>query len=73
MSLVIKPVSGPDFVKYGRVVDGYDWSELLSTLESCSPKPDDVVYVPSCPELEALGAKKYLSDNVYGGMQRRCT
>lgn len=68
MSLVIKSVSDKDFVKYGRVVDGYDFGELLSTLEKCSPKPDDVVYVPSCPELEAVDAKKYLSDNVYGGM-----
>ena len=68
MSLVIKPIDSEDFAKYGRVVDGYDWSELLATLESCSPKPEDVVYVPSCPELEALDAMKYLSDNVYGGM-----
>ncbi len=68
MSLVIKSVTDKDFVKYGRVVEGYDFGELLSTLEKCSPKPDDVVYVPSCSELEAIDAKKYLSDNVYGGM-----
>lgn len=68
MSLTIKSVKSEDFCKYGRIVEGYDWSELLSTLESCSPKPNDVVYVPSCPELEALDAKEYLRDNVYGGM-----
>lgn len=68
MGLVIKSVNDRSFAKYGRVVEGTDWSELLKALEENTPAPDNVVYVPSCPELESLPVMKTLSDNVYGGM-----
>ncbi|HIV85243.1 MAG TPA: DUF4867 family protein [Candidatus Monoglobus merdigallinarum] len=68
MSLTIKPITDEAFAKYGRVVEGIDWSGLLETLRASSPAPDSVIYVPSCPELEALPVKQLLSDNVYGGM-----
>lgn len=68
MSLVIKSVNDGEFAKYGRVVEGTDWSELLEVLEKTTPAPEDVIYVPSCRELEELDVFKTLSDNVYGGM-----
>ncbi len=68
MSLVIKSVNDEEFAKYGRVVEGADWSELLEVLEKTTPAPKEVVYVPSCRELEELDVFKTLSDNVYGGM-----
>ena len=49
----IQSVNDKAFEVYGRVVDGYDYAELLATLEKCSEKPaDSVIYVPGCAELE---------------------
>ena len=43
----IQSVNDKAFEVYGRVVDGYDYAELLATLEKCSEKPaDSVIYVP---------------------------
>ena len=45
----IQSVNDKAFEVYGRVVDGYDYAELLATLEKCSEKPaDSVIYVPGC-------------------------
>ena len=45
----IQSVNDKAFEVYGRVVDGYDYAELLATLEKCSEKPSDsVIYVPGC-------------------------
>ena len=69
MSLHIYSVTDPEFAPYGRVVDGYDYTELLATLEKVSPFPEDaVIYVPGNDELEALAVKKDLENNCYGGM-----
>ena len=55
----IQSVNDKAFEVYGRVVDGYDYAELLATLEKCSEKPaDSVIYVPGCAELEATPAYK---------------
>ena len=44
----IQSVNDKAFEVYGRV-DGYDYAELLATLEKCSEKPaDSVIYVPGC-------------------------
>ena len=39
----IQSVNDKAFEVYGRVVDGYDYAELLATLEKCSEKPADSV------------------------------
>ena len=65
----IKSVYDADFVKYGKVVEGYDWTELLNTLNQVSPKPEDgTIYVPSDETLEKLGVFTELQDRMYGGM-----
>lgn len=65
----IQSVTDAAFKTYGRVVDGYDYTELLDTLVKNSDKPtDSVIYVPSIPELEATDAYTFLRDNCYGGM-----
>lgn len=69
MALHIYSVTDPEFAPYGRVVDGYDYVELLETLEKVTPCPQDsVVYVPGVKELEELPIKTVLEDNCYGGM-----
>ncbi len=55
------------FAKYGKVVDWIDTKALSKALEG-TPAPDDVVYVPSEPTLEATDAFGALSTQFYGGM-----
>ncbi len=62
----IRKVTDPSFAEYGKVVTGYDVSELLKAMEEKTPLPDDVVYVPSVKELEELAVSKQMEKNLYG-------
>ena len=42
----ILPVTDPSFAAYGKIVEGYDFGELLRVLDEVSPLPEGVVYVP---------------------------
>ncbi len=64
----IYSVTDPKFKKYGKVVEGVDFSELITKMEECTPLPEGVEYVPGLAELEALPAAKELSVKVYGEM-----
>lgn len=62
-------VKDNEFRAYGRVIDGYDFSELISVLKSSTPCPENgTVYVASDKKLESLNAAKILEANVYGRM-----
>ncbi|MCC8192539.1 MAG: DUF4867 family protein [Ruminococcus sp.] len=67
MALEIKKVTDPAFKKYGRVINGYNLSDILDAMES-APCPKDVIYVPAVASLESLMLKKRLEDEVYGGL-----
>ena len=65
----IKSVFGSSFVRYGKVLKGYDVKELLEKLNSSTEKPlDKVIYEPGDSGLEALAVAKQFSVNAYGGM-----
>ena len=49
----IQKVTDPAFRKYGQVLDGYDFTGLIKEMKH-TPVPEDVIYVPSVEELEAL-------------------
>ena len=69
MSIQIKDVNSKDFLRYGKVLTGYDVTELLSVLNKITDKPaDKVIYIPGEKELEKLPIAKELSENAYGGM-----
>ena len=62
-------VKDSEFKPYGRVIDGYDFSELISVLKDSTPCPEnDTVYAASDKKLESLDAAKVLGANVYGRM-----
>lgn len=61
----IKSVRDPAFRAYGKIVEGYDCSMLLEAMAG-TPLPEDVVYVPSVPELEALPVCRQMERNLYG-------
>ena len=63
----IRSVFDSEFKKYGRVIKGYNLSDVLDAMEN-TPLPSDVAYVPSVPSLEALNIKKALIAEVYGGL-----
>lgn len=60
-------VTDPEFATYGRVITGYDLTGLLKEMEKTS-LPQEVVYVGSVPELEALPEAEELSEGIYGQM-----
>ncbi len=59
-------VTDPAFRKYGRVVKGIDFSELVQKLNDNTPLPEGVAYEPSIAELEALPVAAEVKDKLYG-------
>lgn len=62
----IKKVTDAAFRKYGRVVQGIDFSGLVEALNTKTPMPENVVYEPSVAELEALPVFAELKTRTYG-------
>lgn len=62
----LKHVTDAAFKKYGRVIKGIDFSGLVEALNTKTPTPDDVVYEPSIPDLEALPVYEELKAKTYG-------
>ncbi len=63
----IQNVADASFRKYGKVLKGYDFSGLLREMKH-TPVPEDVIYVPSVEELEALEVEKALRNKAFGGL-----
>ena len=63
----IQKVTDPAFRKYGQVLEGYDFTGLMKEMKH-TPVPEDVIYVPSVEELEALDVMKDLQNKGYGGL-----
>ena len=62
----IKKITDPAFKKYGRIIKDVDFSGLVEKMMEATPLPDDVAYVPSVPELEALPVFEELQNKIYG-------
>ncbi|MCM1266735.1 MAG: DUF4867 family protein [Bacteroidales bacterium] len=62
----IKKVTDPSFRKYGRVVEGIDFTELVKAINEKTPLPEGVAYEPSIRELEATQTAKDLQKKTYG-------
>ena len=64
----IQNVHDAAFRKYGKVIDTVDCTALIAEMAKTPAPENDVVYVPSVAELEALPVFADLRDRVYGGM-----
>ena len=64
----IQKVTDASFGVYGKVLAGYDLTEMLEVMSHTPCPADDVVYVPGMDELEALPAAKELRERAYGGL-----
>lgn len=62
----IKKVTDPSFRKYGRVVEGIDFTDLVEAIKKETPLPDGVAYEPSIKALEETTAAKALRKRTYG-------
>lgn len=61
----IYEITDERFKKYGRIVEGIDFSGLVKALED-TPLPEGVVYVPGAGELESLPVMEELGRKTYG-------
>ncbi|WP_426348517.1 DUF4867 family protein [Alloiococcus sp. CFN-8] len=64
----IKKVTDLCFSSYGRVLEGYDVSQLLKAMEHTPLPLGEVIYEPSCEELEELAVAEQFQDDAYGGL-----
>ncbi len=64
----IYSVLDPEFISYGKVLEGYDTSCLLKAMEAIPLPEAGVAYEPSIPTLEATCAYGQFQNNAYGGM-----
>ena len=62
----IKKIDDPAFCRYGRIVQGIDFSDLVEAIRRETPLPDGVAYEPSIAALEATKAAKELQRQTYG-------
>lgn len=62
----IKKITDPAFKKYGRVVQGIDFSGLIEVINNETPLPEGVAYEPSIAALEATACAKELQKKTYG-------
>ncbi len=60
-------VNDENFRKYGRVVKGYDCTELIKTMQE-TPLTEEVAYVPAEPKLESLAIFCELQNREFGGL-----
>lgn len=64
----IKKITKENFRKYGQILEGYDFAELLEEMKKTPAPTDDVIYVPSVEELEKCEVNKALTEQMYGGL-----
>ena len=62
----IKKLTDPSFRKYGRIVEGIDFTDLVEAIKSKTPLPEGVAYEPSIAALEETAAAKALQKRTYG-------
>lgn len=63
----IQNVADAAFRKYGKILTQYDCTKLIKEMEH-TPLPEDVIYVPSVEELEALEVAQDFKNSMYGGL-----
>lgn len=62
----IKKVTDDAFSAYGKVLEGYDFSELLEVMKDTPLPEDEVVYVPGVKAMEEATVSERLKKSAYG-------
>lgn len=62
-------IGDEQFKSYGKVLKGYDFSELIHYMETHTEIPEEGnVYFPSVTDMEEMDIYEEIRDNLYGGM-----
>lgn len=61
-------VYDPEFTRYGKILDGFDTSELVEAMKQIPMPENGTAYEPGIESLEACSIFSELSDRAYGGM-----
>jgi hypothetical protein len=67
--IVIKGITNKSFMKYGKIITGYDFTEMIKYVEKKTPVPEEGnVYIPSIDSIESLNTAKKLKEDFFGDM-----
>ena len=61
-------VFDPEFAEFGKVLSGYDTTELVEAMNKIEMPAEGVAYEPGIDSLEAVSIFGDLADNAFGGM-----
>ena len=64
----IYSVTDPEFKPYGKVLEGYDTTELMAAMEKIALPESGTAYEPGIASLEECRIFKCFQDRAYGGM-----
>ncbi|OJF76680.1 MAG: DUF4867 domain-containing protein [Treponema sp. CETP13] len=68
--MTIKSVFDQEFVRYGKVITGYNVQPLLAKLMEVSPRPKEgTVYKPGDTQLENVPVAAEIAKNFFGGQE----
>lgn len=65
----ILKVTDAEFKTYGKVLEGYDMTDLLKAMEHAPLPLDEVIYELSIEELEGLKIADEMKERAYGGLE----
>ena len=61
-------VNDPEFIPYGKVITGYDTSEIVAACKAIPHPESGSAYVPTEPSLEATAIAKEINSELFGEM-----
>jgi len=61
-------VTDPEFIPYGKIIEGYDVSAFVKALNVSTPLPEGTDYVPEEKALQSLPEAEMLANTIFGGM-----
>ncbi len=64
----IYSVTDPEFKPYGKVLEGYDTTELVAAMAAIEQPEEGTAYEPGIASLESCAIFSELRDRAYGGM-----
>lgn len=69
-NIPVLDVNSDSFKSYGRVIEGYDFSDLIEYMEEYTNIPKEGnVYYPSIKEMEEMNICQKVQEGLYGGME----
>lgn len=65
----IREINHPAFRQYGRIIDGYDFTDIIKYMEDNTSVPEDGnIYVVSEKGMETFRVKDRIQEEFYGEM-----